>query len=79
MVQAKPVLQVAPPQPQQQYFYPQNFEVSAPLPVPQLQPFQATYPKIVEAAPVKQQLNLAEVPKADLIKALMAQLAKESI
>ena len=32
MVQAKPILQQ--PAPQQQFFYPQNFEVSAPLPMP---------------------------------------------
>lgn len=75
MVQAKPVLQVA-PQPQQQFFYPQNFEVTAPLPVPQLQPTQAAYPRFVDAAPAKK-LDLADVPKADLIKALMAQLAKD--
>lgn len=81
MVQAKPVLQ----QPQQQFFYPQNFEVSAPLPVPQMytQPIAAKV-AIQQPEPMREPLpakkaNLADVPKADLIKALMMQLAKEDI
>merc|ERR1711997_669617 len=78
MVQVKPVLQ-------QQFFYPQNFEVSAPLPVPQMytQPIAAKV-AIQQPEPMREplpakQANLADVPKADLIKALMMQLAKEDI
>lgn len=82
MVQAKPVLQQAP---QQQFFYPQNFEVTAPLPMPQMYAAQhmskvaIQHPEPMrEPLPAKQP-NLADVPKADLIKALMAQLSKEDI
>lgn len=82
MVQARPVLQQAP---QQQFFYPQNFEVTAPLPMPQMYAAQPVskvaiqHPEPMrEPLPAKQP-NLADVPKADLIKALMAQLAKEDI
>jgi len=79
MVQVKPVLQQQAPQPQQQqFFYPQNFEVAAPLPLPQMY----TYPVAAKVAiqqpepmrepqPVKKQ-DLSDVPKAELIKALMA-------
>ena len=76
MVQAKPVLQQ--PAPQQQFFYPQNFEVSAPLPVPQMytQPIAAKV-AIQQPEPMREPLpskkqNLADVPKGELIKALMA-------
>jgi hypothetical protein len=75
-VQARPVVQ------QQQYFYPQNFEVAAPLPIPQVYAHSIAKVAIQQPEPMREplpakQLNLADVPKADLIKALMAQLAKE--
>jgi len=76
MVQAKPYLQ------QQQYFYPQNFEVAAPLPIPQMyshQPVAKVVMQQPEPMREPQVANLADLPKADLIKALMAQLAKEDI
>lgn len=59
---------------QQQYWYP-NFEVSAPIPVPQ-PVMQRT---AVRVEPAKEQLNLSAIPKQQLIKALLAQLAKDDL
>merc|ERR1712051_1088698 len=69
--QTKPVQQLA-------YGYPQNFEVFAPLPFPQ--PVQ-TKVAINQPEPMHEptpaKANLANMPKAELIKALLLQLSKE--
>ena len=62
-----------------QYWYPQNFEVTAPLPIPQ--PI-TTKVAIQQPEPMREPLpakqpDLASMPKADLIKALLTQLSKE--
>lgn len=75
---------VAAPQPvavatQGPYFYPQNFEVSAPLPVPQV--ISQPVPKVVIAQPEPMREPLPQKPAGDrkeLIKALLMQLAKEN-
>jgi len=61
------------------YFYPQNFEVSAPLPVPQV--ISQPVPKVVIAQPEPMREPLPQKPSGDrkeLIKALLMQLAKEN-
>ena len=71
-------------QPVNGYWYPQNFEVQAPLPVPQMvaQPVQMTKVAMQQPEPMReslprQQPKLAEMSKKELIKALLLQLAKE--
>ena len=73
VAEVKPVA-IAPvpvPQPQQQYWYP-NLEVSAPVPIPQ------TVTKVAVTQPEPaQKLDLASVPKQELIAALLKQISKE--
>lgn len=65
-----------------QYWYPQNFEVTAPLPVPQVVTQPISKVAIQQPEPMREplptkQADLAALPKADLIKALLTQLSKE--
>merc|ERR1719362_2053620 len=65
-----------------QYWYPQNFEVTAPLPVPQVVTQPLSKVAIQQPEPMREplptkQADLAALPKADLIKALLTQLSKE--
>jgi hypothetical protein len=57
--------------------YPQNFEVSAPLPVPQIAKVAMNQPEPMREPQPTKQPNLADLPKAELIKALLTQLAKD--
>ena len=57
--------------------YPQNFEVSAPLPVPQIAKVAMNQPEPMREPQPTKQTNLADLPKAELIKALLTQLAKD--
>ena len=57
--------------------YPQNFEVQAPLPMPQVSKVAINQPEPMREPQPAKQPNLADIPKEQLIKALLAQMAKE--
>jgi len=57
--------------------YPQNFEVQAPLPMPQVSKVAINQPEPMREPQPAKQPNLADIPKEQLIKALLAQMARE--
>lgn len=81
-VQPLPKVQVQPAQPMNGYWYPQNFEVQAPLPALQTVPTLVSKVAIQQPEPMREPLpkqspSLADMPKKELIKALLLQLAKD--
>ena len=65
-------------QQQPQFWYPQNFEVHAPQPMPMpVQKVAIMQPEPMREPTPAKQPNLADMPKAELIRALLAQIAKE--
>ena len=72
VAQPKPVLATPTVQApsQQQYWYPQNFEA---LPVPQM----VSQKVVMQQPEPEKQPDLSSLPKKELIKALLAQLAKD--